>query len=146
MNHLEFAEKKAKDSSAFGVISCEMTTDSSLLTCAARDAAAAARYTLGEESGTWFVGLETEDRWLSESIEADLVHSGDSLEELIEEELVDLGLVVDAVTTQHFRDERMHYVFRSPLPKDVSPEEAALWLLGYEATFRELGDMSTSEA
>ena len=145
MNHLEFAEKKAKDSSSFGAISCDKATDSCLLTCEARDAASPAHYTLAEVGGTWFVGLETEDRWLSESIEADLMHSGDSLEELVEEELVDLGLTVSGVTTQHFRDEHMHYVFRSPLPNNVTPEQAAIWLLAYEATFRELGDMSTSE-
>ena len=40
----------------------------------------------------------TKDRWLSESIEAEVMHHGDSLEELIEEELIDLGL--DAVEVQ----------------------------------------------
>ena len=146
MNHLEFAEQKAKDSSVFAAISWQKATSSSSLTCEALEAASPARYTLSDIDGTWFVALETEDRWLSESIEADLMHSGDSLEELLEEELIDMGLAVAAVTTQHFRDERMHYVFRSPLPKDVSPEQIALWLLAYEATFRDLGDMSTSES
>ena len=145
MNHLEFVEKKAKDASVFGAINFEEATDAQSLTCEARDAASPARYTLATVEETWFVGLETEDRWLSESIEADLMHSGDSLEELLEEELDDLGLTVTEVTTQHFRDDRMHYVFRSPLPRGVTPEEAAVWLLAYEATFRELGDMSTSE-
>ena len=33
----------------------------------------------------------TKDRWLSESIEGDLEHTGDELEELFEEELVELN-------------------------------------------------------
>ena len=146
MNHLEFATIKAQKSAVFATVNCDETTDSCLLTCGALEAAAPAQYILAEEDGTWFVGLKTTDRWLSESIEADLMHSGDSLEELVEEELVDMGLAVNEVSTQHFRDERMQYVFRSPLPQDVTPEQAALWLLAYEATFRELGDMSPSEA
>ena len=96
--------------------------------------------------GRWFVSLFTKDRWLSESIEAELMHAGDSLEELVEEELVELGVSVGEVSIQHYRDEHLQYVFRSPLPREVTPEEAALWLLAYEATFRELGDMSTSES
>ena len=68
------------------------------------------------------------------------------MNELVEEELVDLGLNVDEVSMQHYRDEQLQYVFRSPLPREVTPEEAALWLMAYEATFRELGDMSNSES
>ena len=146
MNHLEVVEKKATEASVFGAIRVEKASDAQTLTCEARDAAAPARYTLAEVEETWFVGLETADRWLSESIEADLMHSGDSLEELLEEELDDLGLTITEVTTQHFRDDRMQYVFRTPLPGDVTPEQAAVWLLAYEATFRELGDMSTDES
>ncbi|MEE2681653.1 MAG: hypothetical protein VX641_04700 [Planctomycetota bacterium] len=146
MNHLESVEKQVREASVFGAIQLEKATEAQSLTCEARDAAAPARYTLSEEQATWFVGLETQDRWLSESIEADLMHSGDSLEELIQEELDDLGLTINEITTQHFRDDQFAYVFRTPLPEDVTPEQAAVWLLAYEATFRELGDMSTDES
>ena len=66
--------------------------------------------------------------------------------QLVEEELVELGVSVGEVSIQHYRDEHLQYVFRSPLPREVTPEEAALWLMAYEATFRELGDMSNSES
>lgn len=146
MNHLELAEKKARESSVFADVKSSQANDSTSLTCDALEAAAPAHYSLEEVEGRWFVGLHTKDRWLSESIEAELMHAGDSLEELVEEELVDLGLNVEEVSMQHYRDEQLQYVFRSPLPREVTPEEAALWLMAYEATFRELGDMSNSES
>ena len=145
MNHLEIAEKTALKSSVFASVRLE-TTGSPSLTCEALDAGAPACYSLEQVDGKWFVGLQTGDRWLSESIEADLMHAGDSLEELVEEELVEQGLSAEEVTMQHFRDERMQYVFRSPLPERATPEEAASWLLAYEAAFRELGDMSTDDS
>src|SRR5690349_192967 len=61
-----------------------------------------------------WVGLYTPDRWLSESIEADLMHSGDSIEELLEEELYDQGLE-SRLPVEHFRDEAKRYVFRSTI-------------------------------
>ena len=73
------------------------------------------------------------------------MHSGDSLEELLEEELVDLGADTSVVLVQHFRSEDMLYTFRSTLPPASTPDDVLTWLLAYEATFRELGDM-TAEA
>ena len=47
-------------------------------------------YELSPTQGGCLLALMTKDRWLSESIEGDLEHTGDELEELLEEELVEL--------------------------------------------------------
>lgn len=119
--------------------------------CTAKDAAAEAVYSIcrdGDGDG-WLVRLATPDRWLSESIEADLMHYGDPIEELVEEELVELGHEPardgDMPTIKHFRSDDRRYTFenRLPLPADT-PSAAAVasrFLLAYEAAFRELGDM-----
>jgi len=107
---------------------------------------------VGENHDVVWVGLFTPDRWLSESIEADLVHLGDSIEELLEEELYDQGFEA-RLPVEHFRDDQKRYVFRSPvfLPKGEKLEgegmvdRVARTLLAYEATFRQLGDMEPSE-
>jgi len=119
--------------------------------CAAREVEAPAEFRVVESDGQLWVGLYTPDRWLSQSIEADLVHTGDKLEDLIDEELVDLGCDAGPLPFEHFRDDEMEYVFRSPLPvtSDTPRVEAvrvaSLCLLAYEAAFRELGDMSPDE-
>jgi hypothetical protein len=130
-----------------------------MLTCAARDAAEPAWYriepalnaagTAGAEGGGWNVSLVTPNRWLSESIEADLMHHGDPIEELIEEELVEQDYSGEPLPVKHFRSDDRLYTFVSPLPINSahdSDEQAARTatqcLLAYEAAFRELGDMS----
>ena len=100
-----------------------------------------------------WIGLYTPDRWLSESIEAELMHVGDKIEDLLEEELIDQGYD-GRLPVEHFRDDEKQFVFRSPLrvseglevndPKLV--EDVARVLLAYEACFRELGDMKPNEA
>jgi len=118
------------------------------LECAARDAAEPAFYRLDvANDGSTTISLVTSDRWLSESIESDLMHFGDPIEELVAEELEELdgtppagGLVV-----RHFRSDDLLYTFETPLPKDADGETAVLWLLAYEAAFRELGDMTTDD-
>ena len=100
-----------------------------------------------------WVGLYTADRWLSESIEADLMHLGDKIEELVDEELVDQGFEDGPLPVEHFRDERKLYVFRSPVavPSGEALEGPAMVdrvtrvLMAYEACFRELGDMTVDE-
>jgi hypothetical protein len=91
------------------------------------------------------VSLVTSNRWLSESIEAELMHTGDKIEELLEEELIDQGYE-GKLTCQHYRSDDMLFTFRSEVP--VKPDSngaagAASCLLAYEACFRELGDMET---
>jgi len=128
----------------------DVTIEDGNLRCSARDSAAEATYRLAREGQQWFVSLVTPDRWLSESIEADLMHHGDPLEELIEEELVELGHVPPPFKVQHFRSDDLLYTFRNTLPlESIAPQAAAdlatTWLLAYEAAFRRLGDMETGK-
>ena len=127
----------------------EVKLDRGMVTCLARDAAEEAWYRVEPAvHGGWCVSLVTPNRWLSESIEADLMHHGDPIEELIEEELVELGHAGESLPVKHFRSDDMLYTFTSPLPIDAANREddaiqtATTCLLAYEAAFRELGDMS----
>jgi len=95
-----------------------------------------------------WVALETPDRWLSESIEADLMFKGDKIEELLEEELVDQGFE-GSLPVEHFRNEEKRFVFRSPVFLPASEkldgegmvDRVTQVLLAYEAAFRQLGNM-----
>jgi hypothetical protein len=118
------------------------------LDCRAQGSAEEAWYRVRWDGGRAWVSLEMADRWQSESIEADLMHTGDKLDELLEEEMVDLGYEGPKPTFEHFRSDDMLFTFRSPLaiPAEVlgsaeSAAAAAHLLLGYEACFRQLGDM-----
>lgn len=120
--------------------------------CAARASAAPAWYRLGIQSNHPWVSLVTPDRYLSQSIELDLVHTGDKLEDLLEEELIDLGYNAGTLRFEHFRSEDKLFTFRSKLPMEASEfrspssaDTAALCLLAYEACFRRLGDMDARE-
>lgn len=124
------------------------------LICRARDVESEANY-LAEVADTHdvvWVGLYTPDRWLSESIETDLLHQGDKLEDLLEDELVELGFEA-RLPVEHFRDDQKQYVFRSPvfLPAGEKLEGEGMVdrvtkvLLGYEAMFRQLGDMAPTD-
>jgi len=117
-----------------------------VLQCAAKDAAEPAWYRIDRTDGKLNVSLVTANRWLSESIEADLMHYGDPIEELIEEELIEQGYKGKALPVQHYRSDDMLYTFRSPLPIKGPDDKNAVQiatqcLLAYEAAFRELGDM-----
>ena len=117
-----------------------------VLVCEALNCAAPASYRLTREENQLLISLVTADRWLSESIEAELMHSGDNLEELVEEELLDQGYSGGPLPVQHFRSNDLLYTFSSRLSLDDVPGDdhcttAAQCLLAYEATFRELGDM-----
>ncbi len=98
-----------------------------------------------------YVGLYTPDRWLSESIEADVMHVGDKFEELLEEELVDQGWDT-SLEIEHYRNDAKEFVFRSVIRVgddkiDGEPmiDRISKALLAYEACFRELGDMSAGD-
>lgn len=133
-----------------GVFSGVEITDS-MLRAQAPNSAEPAWYRVEQADGSWYVSLVTADRWLSESIEADLMHTGDPLEELIEEELVELGQESPGtIRVDHYRSDDMLYTFRTPIPIDSSDsptaaERASTYLLAYEAAFRELGDMEVDE-
>lgn len=117
--------------------------------CRATDCASEAFFRIEQAEGKWWVSFVTPDRWLSESIEADLEHSGDELDELLEEELAEQGLEA-ALPYQHYRSEDRLFTFRSPLPiegglSERAADVAARCLLAYEACFRELGDVAGAE-
>ena len=127
----------------------EILIDSRGLSCQAKNSAEEAFYRVSVADDAFWISLETKDRWLSGSIEGDLVNTGDKLDELIEEEVVDLGHSDAQVKFDHFRSPELMYVFRSKLSTPMSDPKAAqhalIWLLGYEIVFRELGDMDDTE-
>lgn len=141
---LEEVRRRAEQAGVFG----DVVVTEGRLDCEAASSAAPATYRIVHEGGAWCVALVTADRWLSESIEADLMHNGDPIEELVEEELVELDWTEGPLAVKHYRDDAMLYTFLSPIPgmdRDDAAERAAVCLLAYEAAFRELGDMEEVE-
>ena len=125
--------------------SVAVVNDGTRLDCLARGPESDAFYRVDRTDDGWSISLVTDDRWLSESIEAELVHSGDSIEELLEEELIDLGLTPTEIPMKHYRSEDMLYTFITRLPSDTELDVVLTWLLGYEKTFAALGDMTPDE-
>ena len=128
----------------------EIQSGAAMLRCKALSSAEEAWYRLERDADHWFVSLVTPDRWLSESIEADLMHHGDPIEELVHEELVELDYDGPALTIKHYRSDDMLYTFRSPIPVregdvEQSADVATKCLLAYETAFRELGDMNVDD-
>lgn len=89
------------------------------------------------------------NRYISQSIEADLMWTGDDLSGLIDEELADQGYSgIPLGRVEHFRDSEKNFVFRSVIPADPRSAEAGVLvrcLLAYDAAFSELGDMKADE-
>lgn len=142
--------QKAAAAGVFGTIGCE----GGRLECAAANSAQPATYRLEFDGPALYVSLVMADRWQSHSIEADLLNTGDKAEELISEELAEVGYTERTkgdshVPCEHFRSEDKLFTFRSKVP--VAPSDAAAatiamqWLLAYEAAFRRLGDMDAGE-
>lgn len=124
-----------------------VSVDGGRLICRPRDVDEAEYRLDWDDSGGLWVSLVTPDRWLSGSIEGDLVHTGDKMDELVTDELVELGCDEPAGTVEHFRSEDMLFTFRTRVPVENKDEAAAektasAFVLGYEACFRQLGDMS----
>lgn len=120
------------------------------LVCKAQGSAEEAHYRLTPRGSDLIVSLDMADRWQSESIESTLMHTGDKLEELLDEELAELGYEGDEPTYRHFRSDDMLFVFETTVPlAGLDPasagERAAQFLLGYEACFRQLGDMDAAD-
>lgn len=153
MQLLESLKLKATHSGVWGEVSIDTDARRGLmLRCQAKASAEPAEFRVFMDEGKVWVALVTKSRWLSQSIEADLVHTGDKLEDLIEEELVDQGLENVRLACQHFRDEDKLFTFRSALPVDpahfgnaASVDVVSRVLLAYEAAFRPLGDMEADE-
>lgn len=110
----------------------------------------AATYRVGMDapnaaSVSWASG----DRYLSQSIEASLVWTGEDPGELIDDELGELGWTAGPIgAVDHYRDERNLFIFRCRVPISGSvegrgrdAEALATCVLAFEAAFRELGDM-----
>jgi hypothetical protein len=137
--------RSALDSGKFA----EARIDGARLRCRAREAAAEAWFTVEREGDAWAVGLETPDRWLSESIEGDMLEGRDSAEELVDDELVEVNFPNRCGKVRHFRDDAKVYVFRTAVPLSGVPDPAAgvlTFLLAFEAAFAQLGDMQGSSA
>lgn len=128
-----------------GVFDEVTIAESGELICAAKEVDAEYVVSCEPPDGQLWVVLRTPDRWLSESIEADLMHTGDKLEELIEDELLELGESFP-VRFEHYRDDEKRYVFRTPSPTEEDASQLAALLLAYEAAFGQLGDMGGDEA
>lgn len=135
--------RRAEGSGLFGGIRVE----SGRLICKAKNAAAPASYRLEVIDAKIWLSMVTADRWLSESIETDLMHNGDDLRDLLEDELVDQDAPITRLDYEHFRSDDKLFTFRSVIPVTgsfLSPANIdAIYrcLLGYEACFRRLGDM-----
>ncbi len=140
---LEHVQSLARDADVFDAV---QITDGRL-DCRARGCESEAYFRVEEDESQVWVSFVTPDRWLSESIEADLEHTGDDLEELLEEELAELGVEAE-MNYQHYRSEDRLFTFRTPIPLQIrgeartAAELAAKYLLAYEACFRELGDVA----
>ena len=144
---LETLAREAREADVFANVSVE----GERLVCEASESAEQAFYRVEREGNAIWVALVMKDRWLSESIEADLMHSGDKLEELIEEELAEFGVEGERVTFEHYRSDDMLFTFRSKVPVAVDDlagaavRAAKAWLLAYEQCFANLGDMTSSD-
>lgn len=101
-------------------------------------------FVVDREGDGWAVSLLTPDRWLSESIEGDMLEGRDTAEELVDDELVEAGFPGRCQPVKHFRDDAKMYVFRSRIPLEGAADAAAAaatYLLAFEAAFSQLGDM-----
>jgi hypothetical protein len=114
----------------------------SMVQCAALNCPEPAFYRLAYEGGRWWVSFVTPARYLSQSIEADLVHTGDKLHDLLNEEIVALDGAGTCSNMEHFRSPDKLYTFRAALPTGADAQVAARWLLALEQAFRPLGDVS----
>lgn len=121
----------------------EVSVRGGMLVCLAKGPEAPASYRVFGDGGRVWVSLVMADRWLSESIESDLMHTGDKIEDLVAEELAELGEASAEVRVEHFRSDDLLFTFRTPISASVAGSVAgvARWLLAYEACFRRLGDM-----
>ncbi len=144
---MEVVRQRAESAGVFGGVSIR----NSDVVGEASGSGAPAEYVVTESEGRVWVMLRTADRWLSQSIEQDLMHTGDKLEELIEEELADLGYEGVCGKVEHFRDDEKRFVFRTaaPVRDHATAREvgavAAVFLLALEAAFRPLGDMEAGD-
>lgn len=116
--------------------------------CRALNAPEDAAFRVRVEDDKLFVSWVSPDRYMSQSIEADLMWTGDDLNDLFAEELADRGWSGAPLgRVEHFRSEDRLFTFRSEIPasKAGSADAVAQALLAYEAAFSNLGDMKPEE-
>jgi len=137
--------ESARAMGVFGEVTVVVEGSGGRVTARALASAAPAEYRVEIENGEACVGVFTADRWLSHSVEADLMNTGDDLEELLEEELVEVGYTGKAPTIDHYRNDEKMFAFRSKtgirLSETDAEEKIRLVLRAYEACFRHLGDL-----
>jgi hypothetical protein len=111
-----------------------------------------AAFRIAFEDGKLWTAWVSPNRYLSQSIEADVKWTGDDIDELIDEEVEAQGWTGAKIGRfEHFRSEDRLYTFRSVLPIDPAKagesaaKDAVLFLLAYQAAFRNLGDMKPEE-
>lgn len=144
---LRAVAERARGAGVFGAVTLEETPPR--LVCAAPASPERAEFRVEDHGGTLYVSLVTPARYLSQSIEQDLVHQGDKIEELLADELIDQESAILSLRVEHFRDAEKLFTFRSALPlgaDDLSGPDAgeavARVLLAYAACFLPLGDLS----
>lgn len=102
-------------------------------------------YRLEMDTGTMFVSWISADRYISQSIEAELMWTGDDLDDLIDEELIDTGWTHGRLgDMEHFRNDQQLFTFRSAIKTELEQLDAQSLLgclLAYHRAFSELGDM-----
>lgn len=143
---IDQARRRAEEAGVFGSVRLEGGS----IACRALNSAEEAHYRLTPQGDRLIVSLDMLDRWQSESIESGLMHSGDKLEELLDEELAELGFAGKVPPYRHFRSDDKLFVFETTVPLEglseaEAIERAAQFLLGYEACFRQLGDMDAGD-
>lgn len=105
-----------------------------------------------EQQPSVTLSWNSKDRYLSQSIESDLVYTGDDLDDMLDEELVDLGWTRGRFDPfKHYRDEEETFVFifRIPLEqrklKVSDADDLLKCLQAADLVFSELGDMAEDD-
>ncbi|MBL8744977.1 MAG: hypothetical protein JNK58_01330 [Phycisphaerae bacterium] len=105
-----------------------------------------AAYEATSEADGVFVAWVSPNRYLSQSIEADLMWTGDDLMDLIEEELADEGCTDHPLgRIEHFRDAEKRFTFRSRVRAGADAALVVKCLVALAKTFSQLGDMKDEE-
>ena len=124
-----------------------------LVTCHAHGTVDEAQFCIEvDDDGVWLTWASL-DRYLSQSIEAELMFTGDDLDDMVDEEIVDAGWELGKLAPNaHHRDEDMRFVFRwktaiTPDTVDAGAhaEPFAKALAGMVEAFAELGDMAPED-
>jgi hypothetical protein len=128
-----------------------------VLSFEALGAGGSASYRVFADAGRVWISLVTPDRYLSQSIEQDLVHTGDKIGDLLHDELIDVDHPAPyRPVVEHFRDPAKLFTFRSAIPAadltagatlDSPAVAERLWLTlkAYQACFVNLGGMNEGE-